>query len=287
MLYSMTGIGRAQVRYRDLVIESMIKSFNHKYFEFNLSLPPGLNEIEFEIIDELKKKIKRGKIILNLSIKKDDLPFMLDIRSVKHFREAVDKMSRQAGIKNDLTMSFILSYMTGSKMPVRLDPAVKKQTLRAVQASLAELVRYREKEGGVLSKNLFKKVERIHRLSVIIKKRFASIGDSLKDKYMSNISSYNKNAKVDRDRVITEAAILMDRMNIDEETVRLENHCSHLAGLFSNRTSGGKEIDFFAQELLREANTIASKVSDFKIKVSIIEVKKLVEEIREQAQNLE
>ena len=169
----------------------------------------------------------------------------------------------------------------------RWSKAQSDSVLPALEAATDAFIAQREAEGGRLSKDIQAKCAEIKSNVDFIESRSAQLIGEYEKKLRARIEELLSDVKVDEQRLLTEVAIMADRIAIDEELVRLNSHCKTLADMFADGVSNGKKMDFFIQEMNREANTISSKIGDLEVTSRVIEIKTCIEKIREQIQNVE
>lgn len=292
MIRSMTGFGRGQARAKNLKVTAEIKTVNHKFFDATLKLPNGLLSLEDRIKETLQKKIARGKINLNLVY---DGKLLSDERVAinqgvaKNYYTEITKLKKFLNFSDDITMKDlvmlpgVLSYEAGEAKAEKVWPIVKA----AVENALGNLMSDREKEGRALRADLMGRAKRIARILVSIKSRAHLNIDEYKRRFADRVKDLTGGRNLDMGRLEIEVAIFAKNCDISEEITRLHNHIENFNKTISGNEEVGKKLDFIAQELHRETNTIGSKASDFKISKNVIEIKSEIEKIREQAKNLE
>lgn len=292
MIKSMTGYGKARLVTdgRDVTVE--IKSVNHRYFEMFARIPCAYMQIEDMIRSYLQTRIVRGKIEVNVSIA-DNGASVSAVKVNKPLFEAY-----YAALK-DVSETYSLPFDAGAAVALRFPDviaaekededvkAVWASVLPALEAATDAFIAQREAEGGRLSKDIQAKCTEIKSNVDFIESRSAQLIGEYEKKLRARIEELLGDVKVDEQRLLTEVAIMADRIAIDEELVRLNSHCKTLADMFADGVSNGKKMDFFIQEMNREANTISSKIGDLEVTARVIEIKTCIEKIREQIQNVE
>ena len=288
----MTGYGKARLVTdgRDVTVE--IKSVNHRYFEMFARIPRAYMQIEDMIRSYLQTRIVRGKIEVNVSIA-DNGASVSAVKVNKPLFEAY-----YAALK-DVSETYSLPFDAGAAVALRFPDviaaekededvkAVWASVLPALEAATDAFIAQREAEGGRLSKDIQAKCTEIKSNVDFIESRSAQLIGEYEKKLRARIEELLGDVKVDEQRLLTEVAIMADRIAIDEELVRLNSHCKTLADMFADGVSNGKKMDFFIQEMNREANTISSKIGDLEVTARVIEIKTCIEKIREQIQNVE
>ncbi len=292
MIRSMTGFGRGNAKLQNGKITAEIKTVNHKFFDLSLKLPESLTIFEDKIKEVLQKRLKRGKVNLSLSydiaLSKGET-VNINKTLAKNYYAEMSQLGRQLGMKDPIcmkdiiTLPGVINYNVNEKAFAKLWPKTKEAIDQAVNRLIAE----REKEGKSIFVDLRNRAEKIDKMVSVIKKRsHLTIGEYRK-KFSDKIKDLANGRQIDMGRLEMEVAIYAKNSDVSEEITRLKNHLSNFRSTISEHDEVGKKLDFIAQELHREINTIGSKASDFKISKNVIEVKSEVEKIREQVKNLE
>lgn len=292
MIRSMTGFGRSEIEEENKKITVEIKSVNHRYFEVSLKMPKSLNPFESAIRDELRHYIERGKVDVFISI--DDLSeadekvrYNRDIAG--EYIECLKQMGRDFGLDDDIRLS-TLSHFT-DVFVMEQKPIDEKElwTLaeKAVKGACEEFVSARTSEGERLKSDLLLKLDGMLTDVDFITARSPKIVEDYKNTLRAKIQELIGDSQVDDVRLATEVAIFADKVCVDEELVRLRSHIEATEKSLKDGGSVGRKLDFLAQEMNREANTILSKTSDLEISDRAINLKTEIEKVREQIQNIE
>ncbi len=288
----MTGFGRAESAFRNGKITIEIKTVNHKFFDATLKLPNGLAAFEDRIKEVLQKQVLRGKANLNLvydgtPLKEERIRINRDI--AKNYYNELLKMKKHLGLKDDITtkdlvtLPGVLNYEAGAEKIAKLWPKIKESLDRTIDRLVAD----REKEGRSLCKDLAARARKIESMLSLIKARAHLNIEEYRRRFADRVKALTGGREIDVGRLEMEVAIFAKNSDISEEITRLKNHLANFKKTVSGSGEVGKKLDFIAQELHREINTIGSKASDFKVSTNVIEIKGEIEKIREQAKNLE
>ena len=292
MVKSMTGFGRASAALKNGKITVEIKTINHKFADLTLKLPNNIVVFEEKIKEVLQKSIMRGKVSLNLICEGKFLKeerFSINREAARAYYDELVKLKKFLKISDDVTIKEllslpgVLSYESGDGDLAKIWPAVKS----AVERAMKNLIIDRAKEGKALSVEIFSRVKKIRKLLDSIRSRAHLNIDEYKRRFEARVKTLTGGRNIDIGRLEMEVAIFAKNCDISEEITRLENHLDNFVKTISAGGEVGKKLDFIAQELHREINTIGSKASDFKIAKNVIEIKSEIEKIREQAKNLE
>ena len=292
MIRSMTGFGKGECRFKGGSVIVEIKTVNHKFFDASLKLPETIAPFEERIKEALQKKVQRGKINVNViydSNSRRNEIITINKKLARSYYAGLSGLKRHLGLKDALglkdmvTLPGVINYEVKQAALADLWPKVEKALLSAVSA----LVKDREKEGYATNRDLSKRINNIDRLLGEIKSRAHLNVKEYRDKFSERIKDLTRGHAIDKGRLEMEVAIFAKNSDISEEIARLKNHLSNLKRTVASNGEAGKKIDFIAQELHREINTIGSKSGDFRISKNVIEIKSEIEKIREQAKNVE
>ena len=288
----MTGFGKGESRFKSGKVTVEVKTVNHKFFDATLKLPNGIAAFEDRIKEILQKKIKRGKVNLNLTY--DGAPLKGDRISInrrvaKNYYNELEGLKRHLGLKEGIAVKDIialpgvLNFDSLEEGIISFWPKIKK----ALDVAIDRLIDDREKEGKALHVDLARRTKKIETMLATIRSRAHLNIDEYRKRFADRVKDLTGGREIDMGRLEMEVAIFAKNSDITEEITRLENHLSNFNKTISTGGEVGKKMDFIAQELHREINTIGSKASDFKISKNVIEIKGEIEKIREQAKNLE
>jgi uncharacterized protein (TIGR00255 family) len=293
MAKSMTGYGRYELTRDGRRFTAEIKSVNNRYLDMNIRMPRQFNPFEASIRTIMKEYIVRGKVDIFISYE-DEGETPQKIRFNKaiagQYLTYMKEMADEFNLPMDVTVGRLSSY------PDVFEVEEEDPDVSALQAPLEETVRgaaqqflaAREKEGAFITKDLLDKLTAMEENVSFIESRAPQIVDAFEKKLRERISELLEGAEMDDARIAQEVAIYSDKVCIDEELVRLHSHIEATrAELSKDGESVGRKLDFLAQEMNREANTILSKTDDVISADRAIDLKTSIEKIREQIQNLE
>ncbi len=289
---SMTGYGRCEIVTDDYRIFAEIKSVNHRYFDLSVKMPRKFNCFEAKIRNILKEYISRGKT--DLYILYEDYTDAL--KSLKYnsalaaeYLDYFAQMAEEFGIKNDITVSNlmrcqdVLSMSEESSDEERLWAMLEPAVRRACE----DFSLSRKNEGENLKEDLLTKLDRIASYVKSIEEFSPSVVEEYRKKLTDKINELLSDSCADEARIITEVGIYADKICTDEEMVRLKSHVENMRSKLVLGGACGRELDFIAQEMNREANTTLSKANNLKIADTAIALKSEIEKVREQVQNIE
>ncbi len=292
MIRSMTGFGKASFKSRSYAVTVELRTLNHKFFELSAKLPNGLAQFEDKLKGIVHKKVKRGKVYLNIELngRRYDSPRVsVSDRTARRYKSELSKLKKGLKLQGEIRIDHILSLP--GVITYEISKADHKNSLpdvrKALNKALDELVKDRSKEGRALSRDLAKRVDSISSAVEHIDERSNVSIVRYKNHLTKRIRELAGTKKVDKARLAQEVALFAKNSDVSEELTRLGSHLASFRESLASPGEVGKKLDFIAQELHREANTIASKSSDFKISKSVIQIKSDIEKIREQVKNIE
>ena len=288
----MTGFGKGEIKFPGGQIIVEIKTVNHKFFDASLKLPETIVPFEDRIKEVLQKKINRGKVNVNIIYENSGLKdevIAINRKLAKSYYAGIVGLKKALGLKEPIGLKELISlpgvinYAATQESLTVLWPKIEK----ALSAALASLITDREKEGKALYKDFFKRVTVIDRMLAEIKSSSHLSVKEYRERFEKKVRDLTSGHEIDKGRLEMEVAIFAKNIDISEEITRLKNHLDNFKRTLGVNGEAGKKIDFIAQELHREINTVGSKASDFKISRNVIEIKSEIEKIREQAKNIE
>lgn len=292
MIKSMTGFGRCEIAENNKKFTVEMKSVNHRYLDVNIKMPKKLNFFESAIRSELKKYISRGKV--DIFINYED--FSEKISSVHYNKELAEEylgylrqMAADFGLDDDIRVSTLSKYPEVFTMEEQNtdEEELWKSLQKAVAGASEMFVQTRITEGEHLKNDLIEKLDGMLKLVDYITERSPQIISEYKQKLEEKVKELLEDTAVDEARLMTEVTIFADKVCVDEEIVRLRSHIETTRNTLVEGGSIGRKLDFIAQEMNREANTILSKANDLAISNCAIELKTEIEKVREQIQNVE
>ena len=292
MIRSMTGFGKGEYKFKGGSVIAEIKTVNHKFFDASLKLPETIAPFEDRIKEVLQKKVQRGKINVNIiydnKAAKDEF-ITINKKLARSYYTGLIGLKKHLGLKDSLGLKDmvmlpgVINYEVTQAGLSDIWPKIEK----ALSSAVSDLIKDREKEGHATCRDLSGRVGNINKLLAEIKSRAHINIKEYRSKFAERIKDLTRGHNIDKGRLEMEVAIFAKNSDISEEIERLKNHLANLKRTISLNGEAGKKIDFIAQELHREINTIGSKSGDFKISKNAIEIKSEIEKIREQAKNVE
>ena len=294
MVKSMTGFGRAEISDEKHRILVEMKAVNHRYLDFNIKLPKKLYLFESRIRTEMKSYTERGKLDIFVSYEDfSDSQMVLRYHQqlAEEYMAYFRQMSEQFGIPNDISVSDIATLPEIFTMEQADEDEEYLWTLveEAIRQAAARLVEQRVQEGSRLKQDILGKLCVMEKDVSFVEVRSPEIEEAYRERLNAKVRELLDGNSVDETRILTEVALFADKTCVDEETVRLRSHIAGMREALDQETgeSVGRRLDFIAQEMNREANTILSKCGSMDVSAAAIRLKTEIEKIREQVQNIE
>ena len=291
MIYSMTGYGKGSISKNKTSAEVEVKSVNSRFFEVSLKLPSILFPYDYEIRELIKSKVQRGKVSVVVHFKKDGVEngfITIDDNKLLNHLTLIKKIRKAANIKDDIKLEHLLgSKEVFTSQDAELSKAEFEIVKSALNKALDKLILMKKKEGAELSRDLAVRIEKIIKNVSFIETEFRKSINEYHDKLKQRIQELTGNVEINEDRLNLELALIADRADITEESVRLRSHLKFFKESLKNENEPGKKLNFLCQEMNRETNTISSKSISTSIIHSSVLIKEEIEKIREQIQNIE
>ena len=293
MIKSMTGFGRCELADGERKFTIEMKGVNHRYLDVNIRMPKKLNFFETAIRNLLKQSVSRGKV--DIFITYEDLSegqavLKYNETLAKEYLVCLKQMEESFGLENDIRVSTLSRYPEVLTMEEQaLDAEEIWNVLKkAMEGALEQFVETRTMEGENLKKDILSKLDGMQKLVAYIEERSPEIVKEYREKLEEKVKELLEDSQIDDGRIAAEVMIFADKICTDEEVVRLKSHISHMQEVLRSEESGiGRKLDFIAQEMNREANTILSKANDLEVSNCGIDLKTEIEKVREQIQNIE
>lgn len=292
MIKSMTGFGRCEIEEdnRKIIIE--MKAVNHRYLDVNMKMPKMLSAFESAIRNLLKDYIQRGKVDVFVTYEdsnEDNFSLRYNETLAGEYLNYLKQMSEHFGIENDIKVSSLSRYPEVFTMEQQDADDKKIWALmeKALRGACEQFVETRITEGDNLKRDMLGKLDNMLACVDFVEERSPIIMKEYRTKLENRIQEILGNTQIDDSRIATEVTIFADKICVDEETVRLRSHIQAMKDTLIEGGSIGRKLDFIAQEMNREANTILSKASDLAISDAGINLKTDIEKVREQIQNIE
>ena len=292
MIKSMTGFGRCEISEAERKFTVELKGVNHRYLDVNIRMPKKLNFFESSIRNLLKQYAQRGKVDIFITYEDfSEGQVLLKYNEslageyLKYFKQMEEKFS----LDNDIKVSTLSRYPEVLTME---EQSMDEEELwnglkKALEGAFQQFVETRIVEGENLKKDIVAKLDELLKLVGYIEERSPEIVKEYRAKLSARVKELLEDTQIDEGRLAAEVVIFADKICTDEETVRLRSHIEHVKSTLDAAEGIGRKLDFIAQEMNREANTILSKANDLEVANHAINLKTEIEKVREQIQNIE
>lgn len=292
MIKSMTGFGRCEITEGERKFTVELKAVNHRYLDVNIRMPKKLNFFDASIRNLLKQYAQRGKVDIFITYEdtsENQVSLKYNRALAEEYLQYFKMMQETFGLDNDIRVS------TLSRCPEVLtmeEQAEDEEALwngleKALKGAFVQFVDTRVAEGENLKKDIVDKLDEMLELVAHIEKRSPEIVAEYRAKLETKVKELLADTQIDEGRLASEVVIFADKICTDEETVRLKSHIKHMKATLEEKEGIGRKLDFIAQEMNREANTILSKANDLTVSNYAIDLKTGIEKVREQIQNIE
>ena len=292
MIKSMTGFGRCEVSEAERKFTVEMKGVNHRYLDVNIRMPKKLNFFETSIRSLLKKYVQRGKVDIFITyedMSESQVSLKYNQTLAAEYMSYFKKMQEDFGLYNDIRVSTLARCPEVLTME---EQVVDEQELwnslkKALDGACMQFVETRTKEGEQLKTDIIVKLDGMLESVSFIEERSPKIVAEYREKLETKVKELLGDTQIDEGRMSSEIVLFADKICTDEEVVRLKSHIKHMKDTFESEEGIGRKLDFIAQEMNREANTILSKANDLEVSNYAINLKTEIEKVREQIQNIE
>ncbi|MBL0053123.1 MAG: YicC family protein [Bacteroidetes bacterium] len=289
MVKSMTGFGRAVGHINNNQVTVEIKSLNSKFLEINLRLAQSLRDREMDIRQHIMKTLERGKIDISISVDETDMqsPTNFNRKVIDAYITELQSIATQ----NNIVIHDMLSIVTALPNAVTLqknetDDEAFAQLMKVVNDCIANFDQFRKKEGEALQQDLLNNLQSIENHLEQINSIAPHRIENIKQRILLQLEAASENITVDKNRFEQELIYFLERLDINEEKVRLISHLNYFTDHVKGKEVGGKKLGFIIQEMGREINTMGAKANDAAIQVHIINMKDDLEKMKEQVLNI-
>lgn len=292
MIASMTGYGRGEFSRDGLEAMVEVRSVNNRFCDVVTRLPRSLTKHEQYLKDYVKKKIRRGRINIAISLKTADQKYLglrTDLDTARAYFNLLEDLRKDLGIEGGVRLEHLLNFsdIFTFEAEESADEASLRCVIKALDLALENLKEMRMQEGEQLATDLANRIKILNNvvsgIEKLSKKRIKSQFKKLKER----VSLLSQHRDVDEGRLEMEIALMADKMDVTEECVRFKSHNKLFLDAINEGDVVGRRLDFLVQEMYREANTIAAKANDAEIAHLVVRAKEEIEKIKEQVQNVE
>jgi uncharacterized protein (TIGR00255 family) len=284
----MTAFSRQQLNQDWGSLTWEIRSVNHRYLETSLRLPENLRSLENAVRESVRKKLNRGKVECQLRFQSgssDSSEIVVDRGLIRNLVQANFDIEQITGTSSSLNNMEILRWPGVIQDQQEDDSSIEKQALELFSATLDDLIATREREGAELEGFILQRIKSIREIVSSVKERMPDILSAQKQNVLDRVNDLN--LELESTRLEQEVALLAQKADVDEELDRLHSHLNEVERVMNAKGQKGRRLDFLMQELNREANTLSSKSIVAETTLNAVELKVLIEQMREQIQNIE
>lgn len=290
----MTGYGRGDCAKDGFKVTVEVSSVNRKQTEISVNLPRQMELLEAQIRDVINRYIARGRVTVRVSLHagvgKASARMHLNVPLAKAYARELSRLSRELKLPGPVTLDQV-SHAPGvlqTDEDLAVEEDFRLAVEKALKQALTQMVRMREREGAHLARDLVKRVEVMRKAAAQIAKHAPTVAEHYRQQLIERIKSAGLQApSVEDERLLKEVVYFADRSDITEELTRLQSHFQQFEDGRKSKEPVGRMLDFLAQEMNREINTIGSKANDSLISHEVVTLKAELEKFREQAQNVE
>lgn len=282
MIQSMTGYGSAS----DDHFTVEIRSLNHRFLDISIKLPPFMGNLEIALRGIVREHFSRGKFDIWITPNEGKATQLrCNMSRARSLYHALVDLQRELSLSGSITVETFSVYRD---ILIEEEPTYRTDAVTHVfERAIAGVKNMRIAEGMILSRELKGRVKVLAEMIDTIKSRVSGELERLRDKYSARLKSLLDTAVLDESRILQEAAVMAERLDISEEISRIESHLAQMSALLDDGETVGKKLDFIVQEINREVNTLAGKSADYAISAVVIDMKTDLEKIREQVQNIQ
>jgi uncharacterized protein (TIGR00255 family) len=291
LVISMTGFGRGKTESGAFLVNVEIKTVNHRFSEMNIRMPRQLLKIEDKIKKILSSHIRRGRVEVYVSVEGEGIvsrKIQPDWQLIEDYFQFINEAKRKYGIEGTITLQELLNRTDLLHIEEREagNEEIEKLVLTATEEAVILLKQMRMAEGEVLKKDLLGITAKIESNVTELQKFAPLVVQAFKERLSKRMQEF-VSGQLDETRILTEVAVFADKADINEEITRLRSHIQQFLQTLNEYEPIGRKLDFLVQEMNREANTIGSKANDSNIAKKVVEIKSLLEKLKEQVQNIE
>ena len=292
MIKSMTGFGRCEVLKDSRKFTVELKSVNHRYLDVNIRMPKKLNFFETSIRTLLKSYADRGKVDIFITyedLSQSQVSVKYNAALAAEYLKYLNQMAEEFSLDNDVRVSTLSRYPEVFTMEEcsEDEDELWNGLKEALEGAFSQFVEMRTKEGERLKEDILLKLDLLSEQIRFIEERSPQIIAEYRTKLEEKMRELLEDTQIDDNRIAAEVILFADKICTDEEVVRLKSHIQHMKETLEESNGIRRKLDFIAQEMNREANTILSKANDLDISNRAISLKTEIEKIREQIQNIE
>lgn len=286
MAISMTAFSRQSSQSNGGALVWELRTVNHRFLDISIRLPDSLRALEPAVREELRERLQRGKVEAVLRIISEPRPERLNLNEtlVKQLAETSEKV-RQHFPQMQTDFFSLLAWPGVMETEAAQQEVLTSEVLQSLRRALDDLVQMRQREGAQIRTYIQERLDAISALTAQVTQQIPELLAAERERMVGRIAELD--IQLDEQRLAQEMAIIIQKTDISEELQRLDSHCQAMTAALSEPGALGRRLDFLSQELHREANTLSSKALSVSLTHASIEMRVLIEQIREQVQNIE
>lgn len=291
MVVSMTGYGRGTSVGDNIRIHTEVKTVNHRFCEFHIRMPRQLLILEDKIKKQFATYIRRGRAEVFITVEGDGLiqkKLQVDWSLLNQYMDNMNTIADKYHL-HPSSSPHAISQLEGVFLIQEEQtntPEIEAHIMEAVIQAGENLKEMRIREGQILKRDIFIQLDKLKETTEKVKNFAPIVVQQYKDRLQQRMSEFTSGV-IDETRILTEVAVFADKADINEEITRLSSHIAQMLSTLENSETMGRKLDFLVQEMNREVNTIGSKANDSRIASEVVEMKSLLEKVKEQVQNIE
>ncbi|WP_423409986.1 YicC/YloC family endoribonuclease [Heyndrickxia sp. MSNUG] len=291
MVVSMTGFGRSKAESERFSVNVEVKTVNHRFCEFHIRMPRQLLKTEEKIKKKLGEHIKRGRVEVFVTLEGEGIvsrSVHIDWQALDELVHHISEIKNRYRIDGEIELRDLVNRdeIIHIEENETENEELEQLVLAAIQDAGTQLVQMRLLEGTALEKDVSQYIQQLKGNLSKVKQFAPDVVEQYRDRLSKKMADFLE-GQADEDRILTEVAFFADKADISEEITRLESHVDQFTEIMKANEPLGRKLDFLLQEMNREVNTIGSKANDSRIAREVVEMKSLLEKVKEQVQNIE
>lgn len=287
----MTGFGRSKMESAAFSVNVEVKTVNHRFCEINIRMPRQLLKIEDKMKKKLNQQLRRGRVEVYVTIDGEGAvsrKVHVDWKLIEEYYQLINQAREKYGIEEKISLQDLLDrneliHIEESEVG---NEELENLVLAATEEAVLQLKQMRIAEGEELKKDLLTSLSQLDSILIDLKELAPLVVSAYKERLTKRMQEFVQ-GQIDETRILTEVAVFADKVDINEELTRLLSHIQQFIRTLNENEPIGRKLDFLVQEMNREANTIGSKANDSKIAKKVVDIKSLLEKLKEQVQNIE
>ena len=291
MIKSMTGYGKSTLNVNSREYQVEIRTVNHKYTDISIKMPKIMSYLEDNIRKEINSQLKRGKIDISISFEnyaQETNNVRINTELAKLYIKELRKLAEEENISANIDVTEISKFPDVLKIKCDFDEnLIKEEISEVLRDALNQVIKMRENEGTQIAEDILTKISQIESKTEEIFELSTGLIDEYVVQLEARVKELLKTDELDKSRLMQEVVIYADKCSVEEEITRMRSHILQLRDLLKVNEPVGKKMDFLIQEMNRETNTIGSKANNLEITNRVVDIKTILEDIREQIQNIE